>query len=252
MLETLLTWENGAALAALTTLEIVLGIDNIVLLAILSGKLPEHRQASARRVGLVLAMVMRLVLLGGISWVMGLTRPWFGLFGHEFTGKSLVLLLGGVFLIYKATREIHKELETDEGEATRARARANFAGVIAQVVVMDMVFSLDSVITAVGMVKTDETNPHGFWVMAAAIVIAVGVMLWFAGPIARFIHRHPTTKMLALAFMLLIGVVLVSDGLGHHIERAYIYSAMAFSLFVEALNLRRRGRAAAEAADAEP
>jgi len=240
MIETLFTWENGAALAALTALEIVLGIDNLVLLAILSGKLPEHRQPLARRLGLIGAMIMRLVLLAGISWVMGLTRPWLDLLGHEFTGKSLVLLLGGAFLVYKATREIHKDLETDKEEETHTRVRATFTGVIAQVVVMDMVFSLDSVITAVGMVKADESNPHGFWVMAAAIVISVLVMLWFVGPIARFIHKHPTTKMLALAFMLMIGVVLVADGLGHHIERAYIYSAMAFSLFVEMLNLRRK------------
>ena len=227
------TW---VALLTLTALEIVLGIDNIVFLSVLTGKLPKEQQANARRIGLGLALGMRILLLLTITWVIGLTQPIFTLFGMEFSGRDLILLGGGLFLLAKATTEIHESLEGGGGHAQGGggAAKAAFGSVIIQIVLIDAVFSLDSVITAVGM--ADE-----ILVMIAAVVIAIAVMLIAAGPLANFVERHPTVKMLALSFLLLIGFSLVAEGLEFHVEKAYIYVAMGFSVFVEALNLRLRG-----------
>ncbi|MDL1871471.1 TerC family protein [Deltaproteobacteria bacterium PRO3] len=226
----LFTPENLVALLTLTSLEIVLGIDNIVFIAILTGKLPAHQQGKARQIGLFLAMAMRIALLLGISWVMGLTKPLFEILDHGFSGRDLILLIGGLFLIAKATYEIHDKLEGAE-HADKKVAVRSFSAVILQILALDIIFSLDSVITAVGMAKHIE-------IMIAAVVIAVGVMIVFAGKVSRFIERHPTFKMLALAFLLLIGVMLTIEGVGQHINKGYIYFAMAFSLFVELLNMK--------------
>jgi predicted tellurium resistance membrane protein TerC len=242
----LFTPENLAALLTLTALEIVLGIDNIVFISILAGRLPEAEQKRARTIGLALAMIGRILLLLSISWVMGLTRPLFdlpdfGLFGAEaaaISGRDLILILGGAFLIYKSTHEIHNKLEGDDEEGQGSGKRASFGSVIFQILLLDLVFSLDSVITAVGM--ADE-----IMVMIVAVVIAVGVMMISAGRISGFIQKHPTVKMLALAFLLLIGVTLLAEGFDQHVSKGYIYAAMAFSVFVEFLNLRAK-KAAAE------
>ncbi len=228
--------EIWIALVTLTVLEIVLGIDNVIFISILAGRLPKAQQKRARRVGLALAMISRLLLLFSLTWLIGLTAPLFGVFGHEVSGRDLILLLGGLFLIAKATHEIHDKLEGEEGSRT-VKGRASFAGVIAQIMVLDIVFSLDSVITAVGM-----ANDLG--VMVAAVVLAVIVMMMSAEPISRFVDRHPTVRMLALAFLLLIGLALVADGLGQHIPKGYIYFAMGFSVFVEMINLRMRAKTA--------
>ena len=228
-----LTPENLVALGTLATLEIVLGIDNVVFLSILTGRLPEHQQARGRFIGLLLAMLMRVGLLFAIKWVMGLTRELFSVAGMGFSGRDLILLGGGLFLVAKATFEIHHKLEGDSGVPSKAAVAASFASVMVQVVILDLVFSLDSVITAVGM--ADE-----IWVMIVAVVIAVVVMMVFAGAIGRFIERHPTMKMLALAFLILIGVMLITEGMGKHVGKGYIYFAMAFSLIVELLNMRVR------------
>ena len=224
--------EAWVALATLAVLEIVLGIDNIVFISILADKLPEHQQARARRNGLILAMATRLALLGTITFIMRLTEPLFSLFGHGFSGRDLILLVGGLFLLTKATREIHHRLEGDEEGGKKARA-ISYGAVLAQIAVMDMVFSLDSVITAVGL--ADHLA-----VMVIAIVLAVVVMMVAAEAVSRFVNEHPTVKMLALSFLLLLGMTLVADGLGQHIPKGYIYFAMGFSIFVEALNLRAR------------
>jgi predicted tellurium resistance membrane protein TerC len=220
----------------LAGLEIVLGIDNIVFISILVGKLPAARQPSAYRLGLGLALVSRILLLLSLSWVMGLTRPLFEVLGREFSGRDLVLLAGGLFLIAKSTLEIHEKLEGQEGGRS-ARVAPRLTAVLIQIMLLDVIFSLDSVITAVGMVSHVE-------VMVAAVVVAVLVMMIFARAIGDFVHRHPSVKMLALAFLLLIGVMLMADGLGHHVPKGYIYFAMAFSLFVELLNLKARARSA--------
>jgi predicted tellurium resistance membrane protein TerC len=228
--------EGWVALVTLTVLEIVLGIDNIIFISILAGKLPVAERAQARRLGLSLAMFIRIGLLLSITWVMGLTRPLLAIAGREITGRDLILLIGGLFLIAKSTHEIHEKLEGEEGQAAAARA-ASFAGVIVQILLLDIVFSLDSVITAVGMAS--EVS-----IMIAAVVIAVGVMLVSAGGIGTFVERHPTVKMLALSFLLLIGVSLIAEGAGHHIPKGYIYFAMGFSVFVEMINIRVRSKAA--------
>lgn len=224
------------ALLTLTVLEIVLGIDNIVFISILSGKLPEEQQPRARTVGLLLAMLMRIALLFSIAWVVRLTAPWFTIVGQEISGRDLIMIGGGLFLLAKATHEIHDKLEGEEGQGD-ARTTATFAGVITQILLLDMVFSLDSVITAVGM--ADDLA-----VMVIAVVAAVGVMLFAAGPIARFVEAHPTVKILALSFLLLIGMSLVAEGFEQHIPKGYIYFAMGFSVFVEAINLRVRAQKA--------
>ena len=232
--------EAWIALLTLTVLEIVLGIDNIVFISILSGKLPPEQQGRARTLGLALAMISRIALLFSIAWIVRLTAPLFELLGHPFSGRDLILLAGGLFLLYKATQEIHGRLEGDSGHGN-ANAAASFAGVLVQIMLLDIVFSLDSVITAVGM--ADDLG-----VMVTAVVIAVGIMLIAAGPISRFVERHPTVKMLALSFLLLIGMSLVAEALGQHIPKGYIYFAMGFSIFVEVLNLRLRkdGKTAVE------
>ncbi|MBI2246338.1 MAG: TerC family protein [Armatimonadetes bacterium] len=226
--------EIWIALITLTALEIVLGIDNIVFLSILAGKLPAEQQLSARRVGLALAMLMRIALLTVLAWVVRLTAPLFAVFGHAFSGRDLILILGGLFLIAKSTREIHEKLEGQPGHAS-ARVQPTFGAVIVQIVLLDIVFSLDSVITAVGMARD-------LGVMIAAVIIAVGVMMVSAGPISAFVNRHPTVKMLALSFLLLIGLSLFVEAFGQHISKGYIYFAMGFSIFVEMLNLRIRSR----------
>jgi predicted tellurium resistance membrane protein TerC len=224
------------ALATLTSLEIVLGIDNIVFISILSGKLPVEQRARARRLGMLGAMLMRIGLLLTISWVMRLTAPLFAVLGQEISGRDLILLFGGLFLMAKATFEIHERIEGESPAMVAARSVPTFAAVIVQIMLLDIVFSLDSVITAVGM--ADQIA-----VMVAAVVIAVAVMMAFAGSVSHFVERNPTIKMLALSFLLLIGVMLVAEGLGQHISKGYIYFAMAFSLLVELLNLRaHRGR----------
>ncbi|RIK68050.1 MAG: hypothetical protein DCC65_04255 [Planctomycetota bacterium] len=229
----LLTTENLIALVTLTGLEIVLGIDNVVFIAILAAKLPAAQQAKARTIGLMLAMITRIALLFAIGWIARLTSELFSVVGHGVSGRDLIMLLGGLFLIGKATYEIHHKLEgPDPKEAGRA-VPAAFGAVIFQIVMIDIVFSLDSVITAVGMARS-------IVVMVVAVVAAVGIMLAAAGPISSFVERHPTMKMLALSFLLLIGVMLVADGCGQHIPKGYIYFAMAFSLVVELLNLRVR------------
>jgi predicted tellurium resistance membrane protein TerC len=231
-LEALFTAENLIALCTLSALEIVLGIDNIVFIAILTQRLPANRQSLARRLGLLAAMVMRIGLLIAIGWVMGLTTVLFHAFERGISGRDLILLIGGLFLVGKATWEIHDKLEGDE--VTRgAGVAVSFAGVIVQVMLLDIVFSLDSVITAVGMAKE-------LWVMIAAVVIAVGVMLAFADAISHFIEDHPTMKILALSFLILIGVMLILEGVGTHVEKGYVYFAMAFSLSVEMVNIRIR------------
>jgi predicted tellurium resistance membrane protein TerC len=228
-----LSAENLIALITLTALEIVLGIDNIVFISILTGKLHPDRRPRARRLGLALAMIMRIGLLLGITWVMGLTRPLFTVLDHSVSGRDLILLSGGLFLIAKSTFEIHDKLEGAETHGPGKIIHASFASVILQIMALDIIFSLDSVITAVGMAGQ-------LWVMITAVILAVGVMMIFAGAVSGFIEHHPTFKMLALAFLLLIGVMLTIEGAGQHVNKGYIYFAMAFSLFVEILNLRLR------------
>ncbi len=233
--------EAWIALLTLTVLEIVLGIDNIVFISILSGKLPEDQQPRARTLGLGLAMFMRIALLFSISWIANLTTELFSVFGHAVTGRDLVFLAGGLFLIWKATGEIHERLEgpgREDGDVNLGRV--TFASVITQIVLLDIVFSIDSVITAVGMA-------NDLPVMIAAVVIAVLIMMLAAGPVSHFVERHPTVKMLALAFLILIGVSLLADGLGQHIPKGYIYFAMAFSVLVEFLNQRAARAARGEA-----
>jgi predicted tellurium resistance membrane protein TerC len=220
------------ALATLTFLEIVLGVDNIIFISILSGKLPEAQQPKARRLGLLGAMLTRVLLLFSLAWIIRLTEPWFTVVGQEISGRDLILILGGLFLLGKSTYEIHDKLEGEEGHAS-AKVPSSFTSVIIQIMLLDIVFSLDSVITAVGMVEE-------LWVMIAAVIIAVLIMMISAEPISAFVHRHPTVKMLALSFLLLIGLSLILEGFDHHIPKGYIYFAMGFSVFVEMINLRLR------------
>jgi predicted tellurium resistance membrane protein TerC len=226
--------EGWIALLTLTVLEIVLGVDNIIFISILSGKLPQAQREKARRLGLLLAMLMRIALLFSIAWVTRLRQPLFALFDHGVSGRDLVLILGGLFLLAKSTHEIHNNLE-GEGEHGSARAVSSMASVITQIMLLDIVFSLDSVITAIGMAE------H-LTVMVIAVIAAVAVMMVAARPIGEFVERHPTVKMLALSFLLLIGLSLILDGVGQHVSKGYIYFAMGFSVFVEMINLRvRRG-----------
>jgi predicted tellurium resistance membrane protein TerC len=220
------------AFLTLTVLELVLGIDNIVFISILAGKLPPEQQSKARYIGLGLALGMRVILLFSLSWVIGLTAPLFNIFGEEISGRDLVLLAGGLFLLAKSTHEIHGSLEGEEGHKS-AKIYPSLVGVLIQIALLDMVFSLDSVITAVGMVDN-------LWVMIAAVVVSIIFMMAFAGSIGSFVQKHPTIKMLALSFLILIGVTLIAEGLDQHIPKGYIYFAMAFSVLVEILNLRLR------------
>ncbi|MBW8727089.1 MAG: TerC family protein [Inquilinus limosus] len=243
MLDFLADPQIWASFVTLAVLEIILGIDNIIFIAIATEKLPESQRASARRIGLILALLLRLVFLAMISWIIGLTAPLFTAFGHAVSWRDLILLAGGLFLLYKATVEVHAAIEEkEEGHAIKA---ASFAAIIGQIIILDLVFSLDSVITAVGM--TDNLP-----VMYAAVILAVGTMLWASGPISRFVHQHPTVKMLALSFLLLVGVALIADGLQFHIPRGYLYFAIAFSLGVEVLNLLAKRRQAKRAEAAAP
>ena len=236
----LLTADGLLALATLSAMEIVLGIDNVVFIAILVGRLPEARREIARRLGLVLALGIRVLLLFAITWMMGLTAPLFSVLGHAVSGRDLILLAGGLFLIFKATWEIYDKVEADHHEQAARTARAAFAWVIFQILLLDIVFSLDSVITAVGMA-------NDLAIMVTAMVIAMLVMLVSAGAVSRFIDSHPSLKILALAFLLLIGVMLVAEGMGSHVEKGYIYFAMAFSLLVELVNMRYRRKQGAAA-----
>ena len=220
------------AFLTLTALELVLGIDNIIFISILAGKLPPDQQKRARTVGLALAMFIRIALLFSLAWIIRLTAPLFVVLNQEISGRDLILILGGLFLLAKSTHEIHQKLEGEEGQAS-ARVAPSFTSVIVQILMLDVVFSLDSVITAVGMV--DRLS-----IMVAAVVVAVAFMMVFASPISGFVERHPTVKMLALSFLLLIGMTLIAEGFDQHISKGYIYFAMAFSVFVEMLNLRLR------------
>ena len=224
--------ELVVAFLTLCVLEIVLGIDNVIFIAILAGKLPSHQQARARFIGLTLAMVTRVLLLLSVAWMARLTKPLFSLFQHDVSGRDLILIMGGLFLVWKSTHEIHSKLEFDESHGAERKV-TTFSSVITQIVLLDIVFSLDSVITAVGMVNNIP-------IMVAAVMVAVVFMMFFSGPISAFVERHPTVKMLALSFLLLIGVTLIADGFGQHVPKAYIYFAMGFSVFVEVLNIRSR------------
>lgn len=234
MLELLTSPEAWIALATLTALEIVLGVDNIIFLSVIAARLPEHQRARARRLGLLLAMGLRVLLLLAITWIMGMTRPLFTLFDDPVTTRDLILIVGGLFLLAKSTMEVHAQLEGPEVHETSA-GTATFGAVLVQIGLIDLVFSIDSVVTAIGMVEQVE-------VMIAAVVISIGVMMVAAAPVGAFVDKHPTIKMLALSFLLLIGMALISDGLGFHIPKGYIYFAMAFSFGVEMLNLRVRRR----------
>jgi predicted tellurium resistance membrane protein TerC len=233
-METLLSADALIALVTLTVLEVVLGVDNVIFISILAGKLPAAQQDRARRVGLLAAMGMRILLLFSLAWIVRLTAPLFTVVGQEISGRDLILLGGGLFLLFKATREIHEKLEGEEGHVS-ARVGPSFTAVVGQIMVLDIVFSLDSVITAVGM--ADDLI-----VMVLAVVLAVGIMLISAGSISRFVNQHPTVKVLALSFLLLIGASLIAEGLDQHIPKGYIYFAMAFSVFVELINQRVAAR----------
>ncbi|HEY0874102.1 MAG TPA: TerC family protein [Vicinamibacterales bacterium] len=232
MIESLSNPQVWIGLGTLTFLEIVLGVDNVIFISILSGKLREHEQARARRLGLLGAMFTRILLLFSLAWIIRLTAPLFSILEQEISGRDLILILGGLFLIGKSTYEIHDKLEGEEGHAS-AKVASSFASVIVQIMLLDIVFSLDSVITAVGMV--DE-----LWVMIAAVIIAVAIMMLSAEPISAFVNKHPTVKILALSFLLLIGLSLLIEGFDYHIPKGYIYFAMGFSVFVEMINLRMK------------
>ena len=235
MFEWISSPEAWIALTTLTALEIVLGIDNIIFISILVSRLPDHQREFGRRVGLALAMLTRLALLFSIAWVMGLKDPWFTIFAQEISGRDVILIVGGLFLLYKSTHEIHQSMEGIEEEASVPKV-AGLASVLAQIAILDIVFSLDSVITAVGLVEHVS-------IMAIAIIIAVGIMLMAAKTIGDFVDRHPTIKILALSFLMLVGVTLIVEGFDVHVPKGYIYFAMAFSVMVEMLNIRMRKRA---------
>ncbi len=234
MLELLSDPQAWMAFFTLTALELVLGIDNIIFISILVDKLPAHQKELARKLGLFLAMFMRIALLLTLAWIVGLTTPIITILGQGFSGRDLVLLFGGLFLLWKSVGEIHETLESNQQEHT-ARSAVSFKGIIFQIILIDLVFSLDSIITAVGMVESVA-------VMIAAVVASVGLMMVFASAIGKFVSAHPTIKMLALAFLVAIGVILIAESFGHHVPKGYIYSAMAFSVIVEMLNLRLRRR----------
>ncbi len=236
MLELLTDPQAWIAFATLTALELVLGIDNIVFISILVDKLPPEKRVLARRLGLFMAMFMRIGLLLVLSWIIGLVAPLFTLLGQAISGRDLILICGGLFLLWKSVGEIHQSLEGEEGHASKA-VKATFGAVILQIMIVDIVFSLDSIITAVGMVSE-------LAVMIAAVIASVGLMMVFAGAIGEFVSQHPTVKMLALSFLVLVGVLLIAEGFDHHVPKGYVYFAMAFSVMVEMLNIRMRKRAA--------
>lgn len=227
--------QSWMSLVTLTALEIVLGIDNIIFISILAGKLPVDQQAKARQLGLSLAMFIRIGLLFSITWVMQLTQPLFHVAGHDISGRDLILIGGGLFLLAKSTHEIHEKMEGEEEHMSVGKKKVSFSGVIIQILLLDIIFSLDSVITAVGMANQLS-------IMVIAVVIAVGFMMLFAGAISDFVNRHPTIKILALSFLILIGVMLIAEGCGQHISKGYIYFAMAFSVFVEVINIKIRAK----------
>ncbi|TAK91185.1 MAG: TerC family protein [Burkholderiaceae bacterium] len=236
-MELLLQPETWIALLTLTALELVLGIDNIIFISILVDKLPRARQDFTRRIGLFLAMFMRIALLSVLSWIVGLEEPLFTMLSHGFSGRDVVLILGGLFLLWKSTQEVHQLLEGEEG-SDNVKVRASFTAIVLQIMIIDLVFSLDSIITAVGMASHIQ-------IMIAAVVASVGLMMLFAGVIGRFISDHPTIKMLALSFLLLIGALLIADGFGHSVPKGYVYFALAFSVGVEMLNIKLRKKAVA-------
>jgi len=244
MTELLTDPQAWIAFLTLTALELVLGIDNIIFISILVDKLPAHQRELARRIGLFMAMFMRIGLLFVLSWIIGLTAPMFSILGNDISGRDLILILGGLFLVYKSTHEIHQLLEGEQGSESKT-VTATFAAVIGQIMLIDLVFSLDSIITAVGMVDRIE-------VMIAAVVVSVGLMVLFAPAIGRVVSDHPTLKMLALSFLLVVGVVLIADGFEHHVPKGYVYFAMAFSVAVEVLNIRLRRKRAAPVKLREP
>ncbi|HYD96291.1 MAG TPA: TerC family protein [Noviherbaspirillum sp.] len=235
MIELLSDPQVWFAFFTLTALELVLGIDNIIFISILVDKLPPEKREFTRRLGLFMAMFLRVALLLTLSWVVGMTQPLLTVFGHGFSGRDLVLLGGGLFLLWKSVGEIHETFEGAHDDGSPASVKNTFAGIVLQIMVIDLVFSLDSIITAVGMV--DQVA-----VMVAAVIASVGLMMFFAGPIGRFVSAHPTVKMLALSFLVVVAVVLLAEGFGHHVPKGYIYSAMAFSVVVEMLNIRLRRR----------
>lgn len=235
------------AFTTLTLLELVLGIDNVIFISILSNRVPEGQRSRARFIGLSASLIMRIVLLFSLTWVMGLTAPLFSVAGYEISGRDLILLIGGLFLLAKSTHEIHSSLEGAEGEDGKS-AVASFTSAVVQITLLNLVFSLDSIITAVGMVNTKPVAEGGFgdaavWIMVAAVVVSIIAMIALASSIGAFVHRHPTVKMLALSFLLMIGVSLIAEGMHFHIPKGYIYFAMAFSVFVEMLNIRLRKKA---------
>lgn len=233
MFDVFFTSEGLIALVTLTFLEIVLGVDNIIFISIVSNKLPKHQQAKARNIGLILALGFRVALLFGISYIIGLTAPLFSVFSYEISGRDLVLIIGGLFLLAKSTSEIHHKIEGEENEGGIAKAVTTLGKTIVQIVLLDIVFSFDSILTAVGL--SDHIS-----IMITAVVISLGVMMIFAGRIAKFINEHPTLQILALSFLILIGFMLILDGLGQHVPKGYIYFAVAFSLIVEVINIRVR------------
>ena len=243
MLDLLADPSTWIAFATLTLMEVVLGVDNVIFISVLVSKLPKEQADRARTIGLSLALIFRIALLLVLSWIIALNAPIFALFGHDFSWRDIILLAGGGFLIYKAVTEMHEEIEGPGHDDLTRRAKAAVSAIIAQIIVLDLVFSVDSIITAIGMAQHVE-------VMIAAVIVAVGLMFWASGPIAAFVSHHPTTKMLALAVLVLIGVSLAADGLGFHIDKGYIYAAMAFAVVVEAINIvsRRRRLAAKETA----
>jgi predicted tellurium resistance membrane protein TerC len=235
MFELLLDPNAWVAFATLTVLEVVLGVDNVIFISVLVSKLPKEQADTARKIGLSLALVFRILLLLVLSWIIALTAPVFTAFGHGFSWRDIILLAGGAFLIYKAVHEMHAEIEEPHEPGLQQQAKAALSGIIVQIVIIDMVFSIDSIVTAIGMAQHVE-------VMIAAVVVAVGLMFLASGPISNFVANHPTTKMLALAFLLLIGVSLAADGVGFHIDKAYIYAAMGFAILVEAVNIISKQR----------
>jgi predicted tellurium resistance membrane protein TerC len=236
MLELLTSVDVWIAFVTLTALELVLGIDNIIFISIVVERLPENRRGIARKIGLFFAMFMRIGLLSVLSWLIGLTAPWFSVLGNEISGRDFILISGGLFLLWKSTREIHQMLERERQDVAKV-VSASFTGIIVQIILIDLIFSLDSIITAVGMVNQLS-------VMIAAVVVSVGLMMVFASAIGEFVSGHPTIKMLALSFLVVVGVVLIADGFGNHVPKGYIYFAMAFSVCVEMLNIRLRKRIA--------